>query len=676
MSTISRLGLEYSVRSDTRQDRSDLQPLSEHVRNFIWINRASSYVAGRIVILLLALPMICAGGQETAEDPKSGVIRYINPEGSLFQLPMYAGKRYQAKVPDTLDLAERAALAVNGLTGPTDPAADYELYWLARFVHNPPYLSRDFSDHMQAQFMESLPLMRVASGSQQSKDVEWRWLEVLMQMRGPDGLLHYSKVGRPWALAGQAPEQFGAMPEGDYYSEPYVNGRLLGAIGIYYQLTGDERWKKLGQQIVDGLARQAIQREDYAYFSKGLFAVNERSDPKVTMESIDPWTNMTFGWIALGLAQFYKSTDFAPALELSGKLARYIRKHGRLYDAEGRFINIGGHFHGHTYPLLGMIEYATAASDWEMVQFVRKGFEFGIPGMHSMIGFVPEYINSPDRQISETCGVADMIALALKLTEAGAGDYWDDVDRWTRNQFAENQLTDASWVDAFAKSQPDTPVPDFTGPQYSTDRIAARCLGGFAGWPTANDWQGVVPEGSQNGDRSIMACCTGKGSRAIYYVWENIITHRNDGRLTVNLLLNRASPWADVQSRIPYEGCVEVQMKQPCELAIRIPEWTAPQDIRCFVNDKPVEVKWEGRFAVIGQRRAADRVTMQFPIGERTDRMTINGAPFEFTRKGNNVVHVEPQGRIAPLYQQAAYRQNETRWRTVERFVADRWLDW
>jgi hypothetical protein len=34
-----------------------------------------------------------------------------------------------------------------------------------------------------------------------------------------------------------------------------------------------------------------------------------------------------------------------------------------------------------------------------------------------------------------------MIALSLELTRVRVGDYWDDADRWVRNQFAENQLT-------------------------------------------------------------------------------------------------------------------------------------------------------------------------------------------------------------------------------------------
>ena len=40
-----------------------------------------------------------------------------------------------------------------------------------------------------------------------------------------------------------------------------------------------------------------------------------------------------------------------------------------------------------------------------------------------------------------------MVALALKLSEAGLGDYWDDADRWGRNMLVEGQLTRGDWID-------------------------------------------------------------------------------------------------------------------------------------------------------------------------------------------------------------------------------------
>lgn len=46
---------------------------------------------------------------------------------SEITVPAYSGECYEAMVPGTSDIQERAELAVNGLTGPTDPEKDYML---------------------------------------------------------------------------------------------------------------------------------------------------------------------------------------------------------------------------------------------------------------------------------------------------------------------------------------------------------------------------------------------------------------------------------------------------------------------------------------------------------------------------------------------------------------------
>ena len=51
------------------------------------------------------------------------------------------GKRYKATVPDTLDLAERARLAVHGLTAFLDEKANYAPYGHTYWNGNPPYLA-------------------------------------------------------------------------------------------------------------------------------------------------------------------------------------------------------------------------------------------------------------------------------------------------------------------------------------------------------------------------------------------------------------------------------------------------------------------------------------------------------------------------------------------------------
>src|SRR3972149_6217779 len=108
-------------------------------------------------------------------------IKYISEKIPEFEFPSYNGERYEVMVPDTLDLQERATLSINGLTGPTDPKADYELYWMVYFRHNPPMMNHDWNDQVQAKFWEALPLMRLISGSGLNMHVEQRWMEVMLR---------------------------------------------------------------------------------------------------------------------------------------------------------------------------------------------------------------------------------------------------------------------------------------------------------------------------------------------------------------------------------------------------------------------------------------------------------------------------------------------------------------
>jgi hypothetical protein len=442
---------------------------------------------------------------------------------------------------------------------------------------------------------------------------------------------------------------------------------MLGAITLYYKLTGDESWRKTGERIVEGLAGQAVDKGDYAYFTKWIYGVNEKPSPNDPLP--DPWCRMGFAWVCMGLAQFYRFTGYEPALTLASKLARCTRYHGELFDAEGRFVGVGMHFHGHLYVLLGMLEYASAAGDREMVEFVRKGFEFGLTQMWRTVGYVPEVINPQKYQTSEICGVADMAALGLKLSRAGVGDYWDDVDRWTRNQLAEGQLTSCAWVPRTVKDKPVNRKP-LGRPGVTTQEAAERCVGGFASYPSANDWQG-----REGGFNLISACCTGNGTRAIYYVWEDIVSQEG-GKLKVNLLLNRASSWADIDSYVPFEGRVDVKVKQASELSVRIPDWVKEQEARCEVNGSERPLSWEGRYAVVGGVKARDKVTLKFPISERKEVMRIYGQDYTLTLKGHDVVDIDPGGKNFPLYQRSQYRQNAAVYKRVKQFVADKPVDW
>ena len=83
---------------------------------------------------------------------------------------------YEALVPDTLDLAERARLGVNALTGIVDRAGRYQPNQCGRYYRNPQVLSTEpggyvftTGNEMWGKHVESLLEMRLMSGSAAGK---------------------------------------------------------------------------------------------------------------------------------------------------------------------------------------------------------------------------------------------------------------------------------------------------------------------------------------------------------------------------------------------------------------------------------------------------------------------------------------------------------------------------
>ena len=153
--------------------------------------------------------------QAQGRSAKSRIV-YASPDAQSIGVKPYAGTRYRDTVPDTYDIAERAALAVNALVGSTDPQADHELYWKVIFARNPIVMTHDWNDWCQAKFMEALPLLRVASGSTQELQVDQVWQDLALRSLGPDG-----RSGRlAERRAGSRPQDRGPRAAGPSLSVP------------------------------------------------------------------------------------------------------------------------------------------------------------------------------------------------------------------------------------------------------------------------------------------------------------------------------------------------------------------------------------------------------------------------------------------------------------------------
>ena len=95
----------------------------------------------------------------------------------------------------------------------------------------------------------------------------------------------------------------------------------------------------------------------------------------------------------------------------------------------------------------------------------------------------------------------------------------------------------------------------------------------------------------------------------------------------MNLLLNRASPWVDVDSHLPCEGRVVLRIKDATALAVCVPAQVERTEVTCRVNGQERAYSWSGHGAEIDDPKPGDTVTVQFPVGEETFFTVIGDEP-------------------------------------------------
>ena len=585
------------------------------------------------------------------------------------EMLMPKGEYYEATVPDTLDLAERARLAVGGLTRFLNPRRDYAPFGHGFYnVTKPFFMRRGWG--CWGKITESMIMTRLMSGSRENLDIERKSFEGLLKNR-----------------------------EGGW-----IRG-MMSFMSLY-------------EQTPDPVLRQLIaEMAEKKYIEKAVYdgdTVNFRDKPAENQDTKFGvrgygWESFINGSILRGMSHWADQSGDEASLELAHKLKNFVMK-PRFWQPEaapkavagsdhGQFM---GHHHSFLAALMGLLRYAEATDDARIMQFVRDGYEyfrnFGI----ARIGL-----------FAEMCSTGDMIFLAIKLSELGVGDYWDDVDSYVRNHLVEQQVTDADKLRRAAEAKPilamwdpknpvdmiQQPVEEM-GDTYqldpiddSTDNVFERSVGIYlsgAAHPTH------IPKHHM----LFTICCSGNAMAAVYWTWESAIRCQVDVA-QVNLLLNRASPWLDMDSYLPYEGKVVIRNKTARKLSVRMPGWVDMDAVQTNVNGKVTNPFRVARYLVLDVLSPKDVITITFPMVESTETYTLKWKEEDFWMEGTNpgsawITHDEPDRftfhfkgntvvEITPRYEgndykhyenRAQYRQTKAPMKKVTRFVSPVTLKW
>jgi hypothetical protein len=322
-----------------------------------------------------------------------------------------------------------------------------------------------------------------------------------------------------------------------------------------------------------------------------------------------------------------------------------------------------GHLHSYLQALMGMLGYAELTNDARLKEFVRESYEYARGFGIARIGMY-----------SEMCATGDMTWLAIKLSDLGVGDYWEDVDQNVRNQLVEAQVTDPDEMHKVNATMPklvrgaakgaklqlgevNLVAPVYAAMGLTDDHVIDRCVGVWRS--DANNPAMTYPQ-----NFIYVVCCSGNCPSAMYSAWEATL-RCDDGVAQVNLLLNRASPWLDMDSYLPYEGKVVIRNKTARQLSVRVPRWVDQGHVGLEVKGTRRPRHWLGRYLLVDALQPKDEIHITFPMVESKETYTLMWKPesrwlegidpgpkwtpaetpdrYTFLMKGNTLVDVSPR---------------------------------
>ncbi|MDZ4818029.1 MAG: hypothetical protein SGJ20_03550 [Planctomycetota bacterium] len=566
-------------------------------------------------------------------------------------------------MPDTLDLAERGRLAVGALTSFLNEKQGHAPYGQNFLNADPPYLGRfEYGPPNWGNIIESLIMARQMSGSVENLSIDQLTITgMLRDLADRDPKIPSTiDVGR---FAIMSLHQVDPQPELVSLFDGLARREMAAATrnginGVFYW----DPEPDLGESHI------GIQRHGMTLFVSGL-----------AIHALSRWSKYSNQdgllvhcrqLVDYALQPKYWTPEGAPKAVVGHEHAQF-----------------DGHHHSQLSFLKGVLCFAERTNDVRLKQFVRDGYEYFRKFGLARIG-----------AFGEGCSTGDMVFLAIKLSDLGVGDYWEDVDQYVRNHLVELQITDAQRLHAIASKMPkgrgnnDTEVGPLK-PQTESDRRAIeRSIGAY--WS-----DGSHPSKIPAPCMLYTICCTGNCVPALYGAWEAIV-RCDEGNARINLLLNRSSEWLDIDSYLPFEGKVVIRNKTAKSIAVRMPLWVDLEATDSRIDGELVGATCLGRYLVFESVQPKCEVTITFAVKETIETWTLKWRPDQFWQectnpgthwqpgskpsiftmrfRANTLIDIEPRDSAAgfPLYRRDRYRSERTPMTTVTRFVPVKTIDW
>ena len=530
---------------------------------------------------------------------------------------------------EKFDLAESALLVRHYITNMVDKSEDYLPYWLILPNKKPAEAAHCRVDDAElvGSWYEGLTSAMNIIGTNEGDEVKQALRRHLMKSWGEHGLRFCEKY--PWTHTVHA--SFHEM------------GYILPAMNlITEEYPEDEEAERRTSELIRGMRSLVIERKVRTFWS-GDFEEDEPiyefpNDVYLKDGGFDLTRHTGRGEQAIrnslmlpALVRRYELKNDEVALDLATGIANYVLGVSKYFNYKMEFF---GHVHSAGWFAYGLVYLGRITKNERYIKKGKAVYDY-IRSLSSDFGWVPEYAqwHPMEEEHCETCCIRDMIICGHELVLCGYEEYWNDINLFIRNQFAENQVKYSGYVTC------DNSRPDENGITYHD--IDKRMIGGFTG--------GSEPNSISLGRfRSIAGCCVGTAPTAMKTVWDNCLTDEN-GCFVLNVPLDRDTRSIKIESFIPNEGRIRLTAHTDCRAGFRMYSWMG-ENVRFTVNGEYVKPEIENGIAKYGLKKD-DVFELLFDIVTEEKHETVRGIDFTVSWRACDVIGLFPAGDHVRLYQ-------------------------
>ncbi|PKL21443.1 MAG: hypothetical protein CVV48_07705 [Spirochaetae bacterium HGW-Spirochaetae-4] len=481
---------------------------------------------------------------------------------------------------DPIDVRRRSALAMRNVFEMADPRFNHVTYIGASLSENPPHFV-----HHRLGWTEALPYSvvgavigrKITQEVGDEKVVAGQRSLLLSHFTGMDGFVH--SPASPWS----AP----------YPMDIWEQARTLYALIYWFGETGEERLLDYAEAMVDGLFKLSVPRGSERVFPANSFARCSMG-PYGVGAIIDP------------LLWYYQMSGNHKALMVGIGTAEFF-----MDPANGFFDEqwgAKGFFRSVVACLNGFSKAAAVTGDPRILSRAKCLHD-------AAVSRCTAYGSTPCGE--PACSDFELNGSALSLVQAGYPEYWDQIDRFIRNQTARSQFIDPNEYDSEKASKkrvnlyniydgyPDDlqvlPFDDYRD-------VVNRSVGG-AMW--------CSPSGHSFFPASLMICCTSHVLRSFEIAWDHSLYETNTG-LVSDLQFSVDNALGTIVSHEPKEGrAVFTFAKDTESLRIRIPSFADVGKVALSKNGESVPTRIERGYLVADRLSKGCAYDFTFPLAER-----------------------------------------------------------